>query len=610
MNERARTWSRLAAAWLAVMLVAATATAQEPATPPPPPSTSPGDSLDGAEIYRRLLAGVVWVTSGAESEGRWRWSDAGTGWLVDGPNRLVVTNHHVVNPGAGYTEGLVADDTLRVYFPRFEGGRLVTDSEQYLAGSAYQKARIVDSDPSCDLAILQLATLPPGAEPLPLAARSARPGDTIHLVGNPDYTQGMWIYTSGTVRQVYQARMRLDEDGPLLDYLRLESQMPTNTGDSGGPVVDGRGKVVGVNHAGIRPGVANLMTQAIDVAELKDFLAEVRPLLRPRTAADYASRGLRYHERGRLDDAFEDFNEALRLDPENIDALYGRARIFHARDDHDTAVADLDKAIRLGCTLSDAYNLRGLCRLAQNRHDEALADITEAIRLDPNDAVLYNNRGDVHYDRERYDLALADYDAAIRLNPDRPLYHGNRGYARKQRKEYDQAVAEFQAAIDRAEGREAAEYVLALGRTYLAAGRLDEATAVAAVLEKGDPDFFAEHSEPQHRKYLKVANNTNDTLTVYVKYHTRNTEGEWNWYPSPPGDNKWATYTFKPGEASYLNHEDFRINADRVRICAYNADRSRGISAHQNRDLVLAPEDGYPSPYMTTLVYTLGGDDD
>lgn len=70
----------------------------------------------------------------------------------------------------------------------------------------------------------------------------------MHLIGNPGASSGMWIYTSGTVQQVYRARVKPSR-GVTWNSLRVESQLPSNYGDSGGPVVDDWGRLIAVHHA-------------------------------------------------------------------------------------------------------------------------------------------------------------------------------------------------------------------------------------------------------------------------------------------------------------------------------------------------------------------------
>src|SRR5262249_31586996 len=142
---------------------------------------------------------------------------------------------------------------------------------------------------------------PPGPLPeLKLAPESASAGDFVHSFGNPGTSDAYWIYTSGTVRQVYHKRV-VYGNGQVVEALMLETQAPINPGDSGGPVVNDRGDLVGVS-ASYR-SAAQLVSNCIDVSEVRAFLAEARPLLHPHGADGFRRRAEHYLARGRFKQA-------------------------------------------------------------------------------------------------------------------------------------------------------------------------------------------------------------------------------------------------------------------------------------------------------------------
>src|SRR5262249_8483747 len=146
------------------------------------------------------------------------------------------------------------------------------------------------SDPRHDLALVRLESIPEGVTELKLADDSAFPSDLVHSIGNPAASDALWIYTSGTVRQGYRRKVRLEDQE--VEAQVMETQSPITPGDSGGPVVNDKGELIGVNAAVSRSG--NLFSICIDVAEVRDFMDDVPRLLTPKTAGDYLRAGY-YH---------------------------------------------------------------------------------------------------------------------------------------------------------------------------------------------------------------------------------------------------------------------------------------------------------------------------
>ena len=572
-----------------------------------PPSVIPSDTLDEAAIYERLLASAVWIVHQYEEDGETGFV-TGTGWLVDRPNRLIVTNHHVVLRGDD-SGRVVSDDLIQVYFPAYRNGRLDTSKGSYINRGSFQRARVVDSDPSRDLAVLQLVDLPAEAMPLSLSARPIRPGETVHLIGNPTGTGAMWIYTSGTVRQVYEVEDERLGQHQTTSYLRVESQLPTNPGDSGGPVLNNRGEVVAVHHAHNSQEGIRLMARHVDVSELKDFLGEIRPLLSSSSAEDWVARGERNLDRNRLNLAITEFTEALKREPGMPEALLGRSRAFYEKGDYETALSDVDEAIAKGSTdLSSCHNVRGLCLDAMEKFEPAISAFTQAIRIEPESSLLYSNRGDTYRRKKDYVRATSDIEEAIRLDPEAYKPRLYMGIINHDQKKFEQAVAEYEKALKLANEAEAGVVLYNLGNALFDSDQRDKSYVAFDLLEKVDPEYAEQNKDPLDRRYLVVKNNTGDTLNVNVKFHTFTTDGDWKWFPAPLEQDGWEVFELKPGDRSYMRDSDgFLINADRVRIYAMTPDNKRGIVEYRDRDLQLVPEGGYRDIRMRAFEYVLGG---
>lgn len=224
-----------------------------------------------ARVYRQALPGTVFVVT-KES--------LGSGALVDADQRLVVTSNHVVGD----------QSEAVVFFPLHSQGELVGSTEVYYSrvkelGIA---ARVVERDVQRDLAILQLDKLPAGAQALTISRERPTPGDVIHTIGNSgSNSAALWRYSTGTVRQAYFKRAQFS-NGLVVEARVIETQVPINPGDSGGPMLNDRGELVAVN-CGTMTDQVNV-SFGVDVAELYPLLARRNPDFGKSTIAQTPSR--------------------------------------------------------------------------------------------------------------------------------------------------------------------------------------------------------------------------------------------------------------------------------------------------------------------------------
>jgi hypothetical protein len=224
---------------------------------------------DGAKVYEEALKSVVWIHS-PRGQGK---SASGTGSVIDRKLKLVLTNYHVVGDA----------NSAVVMFPAYKGNRVVAEREYYLERLKADgiKGKVVARDKKADLALIQLESLPESAVALPLAKEGAKPAQTVHSIGNPGGSGALWVYTPGKVRQVYEKKWKAQLDGDQTATFKahvVETDSATNPGDSGGPLLNDKGQMVGVTQGGAVK--AQLISTFIDVVEVKHFLTskEVRAL--------------------------------------------------------------------------------------------------------------------------------------------------------------------------------------------------------------------------------------------------------------------------------------------------------------------------------------------
>ncbi|TWT78931.1 Serine protease HtrA-like protein [Planctomycetes bacterium CA13] len=210
-----------------------------------------------ADKYSQTLKSTVWIiTSDADDE-----TSTGTGVFVDKEKRLVLTNAHVV----GDSRSAV------VFFPDLVNDLPKVKRKHYLDNvlKLAQPGKVVAIDRKLDLALIQLPKVPERAKVIELAESSTKTGSPVDVIGNPGGSDVLWVNTSGTVRTVYDKKFKSNHGEH--EFQVVEIQSPIKPGDSGGPVVDGEGKLIAIAQS-FSPQNA-LVSYCVDVTEIKSFIS-------------------------------------------------------------------------------------------------------------------------------------------------------------------------------------------------------------------------------------------------------------------------------------------------------------------------------------------------
>jgi tetratricopeptide (TPR) repeat protein len=142
-----------------------------------------------------------------------------------------------------------------------------------------------------------------------------------------------------------------------------------------------------------------------------------------------------------------DFEQALKLNPQDSWSLAGRGLIWLAQGDVDRALADCDRAISLSTTDALPFAARGRVWSAKNDHERAITDFSESLRREPGDASALRDRGLAYYFQNRFDLAVADLSASVRLDRSDSVAWNNYGAALFGLTEYARAVEALRESI-------------------------------------------------------------------------------------------------------------------------------------------------------------------
>jgi tetratricopeptide (TPR) repeat protein len=137
----------------------------------------------------------------------------------------------------------------------------------------------------------------------------------------------------------------------------------------------------------------------------------------PRYADPYYKRGRSYFEKGDVDRAIADYGEAVKLNPNFVDAYNSRGLRYSDKGDLDHAIADFGRMIALAPKRAEGYGNRCWARLvASTQLQEALSDCNESLRIRPGDSDTLNSRALLYLKAGKFDEAIADFTAAIQAD--------------------------------------------------------------------------------------------------------------------------------------------------------------------------------------------------
>jgi len=141
-----------------------------------------------------------------------------------------------------------------------------------------------------------------------------------------------------------------------------------------------------------------------------------KKIAHPRLAIFYNQRGVAWLRKQQFDQALEDLDMSIKLDPTDAGPYANRGYAFDGKGDVDHAIAEFDQAIKLGASDANVFNQRGGLWFAKHDYNRAISDFDLAIRGNPNWADFYYHRARAFQEKGDLDRAIADYNHAIRLD--------------------------------------------------------------------------------------------------------------------------------------------------------------------------------------------------
>ena len=186
----------------------------------------PGNGFDPAQLYRQRAAGVVTIYAFFGNEHVATAAAQGSGFVVS-PKGYILTSSHVIT-NAGDSNSVRAADHVYVEF---------SDRDRV-------PARIVGWDVFDDVGLLKVDPRKHNVAPVPLGDSAAVVvGEPVAAIGSPFGNADS--LATGVVSAAHRSIDSLTSDFSVPDAIQTDA--PINHGNSGGPLFDARGRVIGIN---------------------------------------------------------------------------------------------------------------------------------------------------------------------------------------------------------------------------------------------------------------------------------------------------------------------------------------------------------------------------
>ena len=245
-------------------------------------------------------------------------------------------------------------------------------------GKVFPVAGTLASDEEGDLALLSVENATERARSTELASELPEEGETIFVIGNPLKLEGS--VSDGIVSAVREVPN---------SYRIIQITAPISHGNSGSPVFNQRGQVIGVVTVKVTNGQnINLAIAAARVAQLT--AGKLQPLA----------------------------GVAVKAKGDVAESLYRSGLESLWLGNYDNAVGYFENAANKNPNRAETWVQVGYCKVKQGKTQEAIRAYLQALQLKPADPEIHNKLGDAYYYSGRLREAIESYTEAASLRPD------------------------------------------------------------------------------------------------------------------------------------------------------------------------------------------------
>lgn len=354
--------------------------------------------------------------------------------------------------------------------------------------------------------------------PLTIAQAPPAVTDRIYVIGSP-------MGLSQTISEGIIAAIR--ENGPLQATI-FQITAPISSGSSGGPVLNAKGKVLGI--VSFQSSSGQNLNFAVSAKALQTLVQKESPLSvaawtiqntrsQPVLAASLCQKGIKLNIQGSVQEALTYFKKATEADPkdpvawmglgscyaglertedavhayryptiinpENAEAHFVLALYYKVLENYTSAMDSLREVIRIEPEHRWAYFVMGQLMQKTGEYAKGIEYFQKALSLEPEDAATLQMLGISYGQNGEHQKAIEYLKRAIRSDPENAMAHFNIAVAYNKIEDVENELRSYLQAI-RVNPRFARPH-FQLGRTYAQQGKIEAALKQYEILKKIDP---------------------------------------------------------------------------------------------------------------------------
>src|SRR5437870_3351410 len=167
----------------------------------------------------------------------------------------------------------------------------------------------------------------------------------------------------------------------------------------------------------------------------------------PGSSIGQLSLGLALARHGKLAEAVEHYEAALRLEPGYVDADYALGNALARQGKLAEAIAHYEQALKTKPDHADAHSNMGAALVGQGKLAEAIEHYQQALRAKPDHADAHTNLGEALAQQGKLDEAIEHYRRALEIRPESADAHNDWGLALARQGKLAEAVKHYQEAV-------------------------------------------------------------------------------------------------------------------------------------------------------------------